>query len=294
MNASEPLSNGAGLTSPSPNDRARAATWLVLNPQAISTRELMQALQTETVPRVRTTLLVVLEKRKGLIFPRVNSSDHKDTRADHPPRDLPDHVDIAALIRHELSPAVGWISLAADDEIPDFESSKTQEAVNKLQRRINGLVAMIKSSQELNLRRLVLPQAIIDNWPDSLSAPEITPHSSPARLEIETDEGLFSILLSNALQNAIDASRDAVGEPAAQISWGYTDQNYWVRIVNPFKGNQFTLADVVGVGSTSKPSHQGHGLSLVETVANRLGIAINLEGHSGTASFTISGKRPSE
>jgi hypothetical protein len=203
-------------------------------------------------------------------------------------------VDIAALVRHELSPAVGWIRLAADAEIESFSTSKTNEAVRKLQRRIDGLVAIIKSGEQLNIRRLSLPHVLLDNWPDISTTPAVTPNAEEASIDIETDEGLFSILLSNAFQNAIDASIDATGVASTQITWGYTDQNYWVRVANPFKGDRFNLADVAGIGNSSKMSHQGQGLSLIQTVADRLGLAITLEGVSGTASFSLSGTRRHE
>lgn len=281
-----------GLGSTAPSERARAAGWLVQHPHAITTRALMKALQTETVPQVRRMLLHVLDSRQepsGHVSAGVTSQDSGPPALDAA---VSDQVDIAALIRHELSPAVGWIRLAADSEIPSFAASKTNEAVRKLQRRIDGLVTIIKSGEELNLRRLSLPHVLTDNWPDTHSAPLVTPAADEACIDIETDEGLFSMLLSNVFQNAIDASTDATGKAVAVINWGYTDQNYWVRVANPFMGERFALTDVVGVGNSSKMAHQGQGLSLVQAVADRLGLAIALEGASGTASFSLSGTRP--
>jgi len=168
----------------------------------------------------------------------------------------------------------------------------TNDAVRKLQRRIDGLVAIIKSSEELNLRRLSLPHLLSENWPDTRTAPAVAPSAEVASIDIETDEGLFSMLLSNVFQNAIDASIDATGKATAQITWGFTDQSYWIRVTNPFKGDRFALTDVVDVGNSSKLAHQGQGLSLINTVAARLGLSINLDGASGTASFSLSGPRP--
>lgn len=286
-----------GLASSAPSERARAAGWLVQNPQRITTRALMRALQTETVPQVRRLLLEVLESRQ-----KSTGTSHGAASADTPAVGeaaandavVSEQVDIAALVRHELSPAVGWIRLAADSEIQSFGTSKTNEAVRKLQRRIDGLVAIIKSGEELNLRRLSLPHVLIDNWPDTHTTPTVTPDVDEASVDIETDEGLFSILLSNVFQNAIDASTDAIGQAAAQITWGFTERNYWVRVANPFKGDRFTLDDVADIGSSSKMAHQGQGLSLIQTVADRLGLAITLEGMSGTASFSLSGMRHRE
>lgn len=253
----------------------------------------MRALQTETVPQVRRLLLQVLDSRQ---------------RADHGTADVPSaavlsapetaepsgsaQLDIASLIRHELAPAVGWIRLAADSEISSFGQSKTNGAVRKLQRRIDGLVAIIKSSEELNLKRFSLPHVLLENWPDAHSDPAISPRPDEKSIDIVTDEGLFSVLISNVFQNALDASRDAQGDASVQISWGYTERNYWVRVTNPFRGDRLSLADVAPVGSSSKMAHQGQGLALIQTVASRLELAVNLEGASGTASFSLSGTRP--
>lgn len=285
-----------GLTSTAPSDRAKAAGWLVRHPQTVTTRALMNALQTETVPQVRRLLLQTLESRQRQadnsrgdlsVTPR-----EADTRASGIDVAGSEHVDIAALVRHELSPAVGWIRLAADSEIESFGTSKTNDAVRKLQRRIDGLVAIIKFGEELNLHRFSLPRILSENWPDTGTALVVTPSAGEDAIDIETDEGLFAMLLSNVFQNAIDASVDATGQVNTQVTWGYTDQSYWVRVANPFKGNRFSLADVLDVGSSSKMAHQGQGLSLIKMVADRLGLSITLEGVSGTASFSISGPRP--
>lgn len=285
-----------GLTSTAPSDRAKAAGWLVRHPQTITTRALMNALQNETVPQVRRLLLQTLESRQ-------RQADNSRGDLGVAPRDAEtrasgidvagsEQIDIAALVRHELSPAVGWIRLAADSEIESFGTSKTNDAVRKLQRRIDGLVAIIKSGEELNLHRFSLPHVLAENWPDTGTAVVVTPSAGEDAIDIETDEGLFAMLLSNVFQNAIDASVDATGQVNTQVTWGYTDQSYWVRVANPFKGNRFSLADVLDIGSSSKMAHQGQGLSLIKMVADRLGLSITLEGVSGTASFSMSGPRP--
>ena len=239
-------------------------------------------------------LLQVLESRQNA--PTQSAGSNRAAAGDgDPPAAVPsalEQVDIAALLRHELAPAVGWVRLAADDEIESFATSRTNDAVRKLQRRIDGLVAMIKSSEALTLTRLRLPHVLIEAWPEANAAPLISPPPSDAQIEIETDEGLFSLMLSNIFQNAIDASLEATGKVLVQITWGYTDKNYWVRVSNPFSGDSLRLADVVQVGTSTKVAHQGRGLALIQMVAQRLSIAITLDGASGTASFALSGSRP--
>lgn len=287
-----------GLNSSSPSSRAKAVGWLIQHPRAITTRALMNALQDETVPQVRRLLLRVQETRQRALDavdeePKASSKALGSlTLADQ--ASVSDYVDIAALVRHELSPAVGWIRLAADSEIESFGSSKTNDAVRKLQRRIDGLVTIIKSSEGLNIRRISLPDILMEAWPDTGSVFQFTPTGEDRAIDIETDESLFSMLLSNVFQNAIDASVEATGTPAAHVTWGSTDRNFWVRVDNQFSGDRFSLADVVRVGNSSKMAHQGQGLLLIKTIAERLGFAISLEGFSGTASFSLSGARPND
>jgi signal transduction histidine kinase len=256
----------------------------------------MRALQAESVPRIRMTLLNILELRQK---PDLSNDDdfNLDGLTDTQ-RSLTEiateHFDISALIRHELSPAIGWIRHAAAQEIPNFASSSTNQAIRKLQRRIDGLVTVIKAGEDLNLTSVTLPDILSENWPDSKIAPHLESDGTMERIGISTDEGLFSLLLSNIFQNALDASANLGGGAAVHIVWGHTHRNYWIRVTNPFEGDRFSLSDVLAVGSSSKSSHQGQGLALVQAIADRLLIAVTLEGHSGIASFTLSGTRDDE
>lgn len=283
-----------GLESSAPSERAKSAGWLVQHPHEIATRDLMNALQAETVPQVRRMLLHALELRQKSsqsTQTEANSNSSKSKRGLEKGSEKEPQADVGALIRHELSPAIGWIRLAADGEIADFKTSKTNDAVQKLQRRIQGLIAVIKSNEELDRNNLTIPKALSDNWPDSRYDPIAQLRDAAEEIEIVTDDGLFSILVSNIFQNAIDASMEVGGIPHVEVDWGHTAHDYWIRVSNPFNGERFNLADVLDVGNSSKPSHQGQGLSLVRLVAERLGMAIDLEGLSGIASFTISGAK---
>lgn len=281
------------LASSSPLERARVAAWLLAHPDAITTRELMQALQLETVTQIRRSLLQVLEARqRGSLGPGRTADGPASHEGTETPLPTFGSGDIAALVRHELSPAVGWIKLAADSEIDGgFAGSRTDQAVRRLQLRIDGLVNLIKSQTHLTLTKVALPHVLVESWPDPRSHPSLAPDAPKESIEIETDQGLFALLLSNVFQNAIDASIEATGDVRTDVLWGFTDTSYWVRITNPFSGDRLSLSDVLADGSSSKTGHQGKGLPLVRDVAARLDIAISLEGASGSASFTLTGER---
>jgi len=285
----------AGLSSNAPSERARAAAWLLDHAQEIRTRTLVQALQAETVPQVRRVLLEVLELRqKASVTPKPAATDHvapldgEESSASEAPANA---GEIASLVRHELAPAIGWIRLAADAEIRGFATSRTNEAIRRLQLRIDGLVTLIMSRAELDMRAVDLPLELASSWPDPTKSPKISPDPRGSSAEIDIDQGLFALLMSNIFQNAIDASVDATGDVDVDVTWGVTDQNFWVRVTNPFRGQQLNFEDVAPVGFSSKAGHQGRGLALIQRIAELLEVVVALDGASGTASFVVNGER---
>lgn len=141
------------------------------------------------------------------------------------------------------------------------------------------------------MRVVDLPLELASSWPDPTTIPKISPDPKGPSAEIDTDQGLFALLMSNIFQNAIDASVDATGVVDVDVTWGVTDQSFWVRVTNPFHGQRLTIEDVAPVGFSSKAGHQGRGLALIRRIAALLDIGVALDGASGTASFLVNGER---
>ncbi|GAA1503985.1 ATP-binding protein [Agromyces terreus] len=274
------------LKSALPIERSRAAASLMQDPHAVSTKSLVRAVQMETVPGIRRVLNEVLRLRQNT--PEVLRVETSITDL-RPVREQPaGALDIASLIRHELSPAVGWVRLAADGEIEDFDSSATNEAIQKLQRRVNGLVTLAKERGPANNDEIGIREALAQNWPHPSADLQI--EGPPDGVEIALDYDLFSLLLFNVFQNAIDASMGAVGAATVSVVFGKTHESYWIRFSNPFDGNAFSLGDVIATGRSTKRSSRGQGLALINSIADQLDLRIDLKGQSGTAVFTLIGK----
>ena len=288
---SEDDQDGIGLFSKSPTARAKAVTELRRDPFSISSRDLLQALQRETVPRLRLALNEILESRKKTSDRRLNTRPHVDySKLDRVSEDGASSV--GSLARHELSPAIGWIRRAANHEIPNFQESATNVAIGKLQRRLNGLIALTKSGTALQIETVVLAELLTECWPDPNTGPRLQHggRSDSSALQIDTDVSLFSAMLSNVYQNAIDAAAESQKSDPVQIAWGRSQESFWVRISNPFVGQRFSLADVLTGGLTSKTGHQGQGLGVITASARQLGLSFDVAGESGTAISTIQGK----
>lgn len=271
------------LFSPSPSVRLRAAAWVKSNPSALSINILMKVLQNEPVPQIRRIFNDVIDARQS-----VAPSTEGLVAAAVPQSSIP---DLARLIRHELSPPVGWIRRAGTREIADFPRSATNDALNRLDRRIDALIALIKSDAALEPTECDLEKLLRDCWPDFTSPPVFTaaPDLAGRRAFIQTDVGLFELLLANAYQNAIDASVEVKNAPQIAISWSQVGGRFWVRITNAFAGSQFDIKDVEATGITTKVGHQGVGISLIKTAAVRMGYGFRVTGRSGSATFTLTG-----
>ena len=265
------------LRSPSPTERLRAASHLRTQPLRVPIGELMSALQNESVGQVRRALNEVLRARE-LVTSGGNAKDGQGVES----------LDIAMLLQHELSPPIGWARKAGSREIEAFPRSNTNDALIRLERRIDALVSLLKSESPPMIEPIDLGDLLRSSWPDYENIPNFSPPVGPAML-IDTDARMLELVLANLFQNAIDATAE-VGVPTTiSISWGSAGTNFWMRVMNPFLGNDFAFDDVSPKGVTTKPKHQGIGLTLVGSVCQRLSYEIALAGRSGIATCSIMG-----
>ena len=276
------------LASESPSARAWAALELKGDPLKIDRPFLLKAIQVETVPRIRETLNEVLELRQRFGVRR-DSKKNAVESARAPVETEPTFPDIGRTIHHELEPAIGRIRSAANKEIPSFGASKTGRAIVKLVRRVEGLVALFKTRQELENQELDLGELVISSWPDPDGRPALSGSAEVGSMPIHTDEMLFCLLLTNAFQNALDAASEIGKTNEVRADWGLAGDRFWVTITNPFDGLRLDAFTVEGTGATTKMDHQGHGLSLMKVAAELLALTFELRGDSGIATFALAG-----
>lgn len=278
------------LQSSLPSERMKAAEWAISNTLDDEQRRLVtEALSQERVPRIRDALGTALRNTDLAKSAPETSALELDAQ-----ESLQATLqDLGSLIQHEIEPAIGWIRHAANQEVREFSASATNRAVEGLRRRVDGLVKLA-NAQRLPERRLISLSEVVtgclsSEYPRAMFTFEMPTDESD---EILTDPGLLSLIVSNALQNAADASRPlAPEEGQVLISTGISENSFWLAISNRFVGAAFDLDSVAASGRTSKIGHRGLGTRVMHLAAGRLGYKVELRAVGSTANFMLRGKR---
>lgn len=256
---------------------------------AESERLLVEAIAREQVPRIKSVLVAALRNTQRGGSPEVAVSQRDSSTSDV----LEVLQDLGSIIRHELLPAIGWLRFAADGEIEEFGTSETNNMIQALRRRIDGVVALAEAQR--------LPVMTSSSLSELLAA--CVPPNVPvglfsfAEVEdgedlIETDPGLFMLIGANALQNAVDAVLGLPpGEGQIFVAVGVSEKDFWLTISNSFAGASFDLNHVAASGVTSKSGHRGLGVRVMRLAAGRLGYRLDLVAAGGVATLSLRGRR---
>lgn len=279
------------LASRLPSDRVLAAQWAMENnSEPELERVLVEALSREAVPRIQNAISLALKTCHANPQPHIDpnqGSSNSEAKFADVLNELP------GIIRHEMQPAIGWVRLAARKEISDFQTSATNRAIEALRRRIDGL-ANLAAAHRLPVRQMVSLGEVItgclsDEYPSSMFKVEGSEKPSD---DIYTDLGLLSLILSNVIQNAADASRDLPDDQRqVLISTSVDEKHFWITVNNRFHGASFNFSSISASGRTSKHGHRGLGTRIIQLAVDRLGYEFDLNAHGGTATFSLRGDR---
>lgn len=276
------------LNSRSPFERQKAATWFAVHSEEGDSSFLASVVQRESVPSIRRLLLQALATRQATNDPLTDTTllgDLQSDRIEGMPDSRLTSGDLSSMIWHELSPPIGWLASALREESASYESSAPWKALQSLERRLEGLVALLKLDEPLFLSSFSLSDAVAEAWPHGEVSPEVRLESGAESTLVTTDRGLLNTILANLLQNAVDAAPP--GTPIV-VRIGVVGDKFWVRISNHFDGISFEGTD--GLRSVSTKSIQrGRGTGYIFLAARKLGIDISIKGQSGVAVASVTG-----
>lgn len=256
------------LESENPTERLEAARFLAANAAREHETAIRKALASENVRWIRGAL------RRALARVSPDSADDEKTatldRDDIPARFVAQvHAEAlettAAQLIHEIEPILGSIRMAASQEVPEFQDSRTKKSLDRFDDLLEALSRLRKAASAPKIDEFSLDE-LVDRAITEVNAPTAVTilRAGPLPCVAEGDATLISLCVSNGLRNAVEATQ-ATGntlDAPITVTWGTTDIDSWVAILDSgigFKGN---LKRAVDIGTTTKKGHLGMGLAI--------------------------------
>jgi len=274
------------LTSTSTHLRLKASRFLARNAQSADLLALRQARATESDSYVKGSL------ERGI----ARLTDVTPVRAEDPPGEseiseksrrqiYADATEwVAGLILHEIASPLGLLALAASREFPNFDGSRTKGYLDALQ-KVFGAIEQLKTAsatpkpEEFDLANLI-GEIVASEFADSAAA---IATQGPKPLLLLTDAVLLRFAICNGLRNAVEAVTTAqIADPfPIVITWGETDVDHWVAVLDRGPGIAGPIESVFGIGTTTKKGHSGFGLAIARAAIEALDGTVTLQMAAG-------------
>jgi signal transduction histidine kinase len=259
------------LRSPSATERLEAARYFAEHAGPDDEKRLREAASRETVTWIKSALRRALAR----ISPDVQMTDSSDSvDADELPKGFASQIFAEALetttaqLLHEVEPLLGSLRLSAESEIADFEQSHTRQNLDRLDEFLGALSRLRRAASAPKIEEFSLDEVVNRCIADLVLPPELQVlRAGPIQCVVEADRSLISLCLSNGLRNAVEATVATGGsldELPITISWGSTDIDNWVSILDLGIGFKGVLQKAFEIGSTTKEGHLGMGLAIVD------------------------------
>lgn len=285
------------LSSSSAHVRLKAARVLARNSNSGDLQQLRAALRDETVSYVRTALELAIKRGSSFAAPAVEDTSEEFEIPEDVRTQIRNEVtkEVTGQILHEIASPVGLIASAAAREIPVYEHSKTRRHVENLKRLFEAIeqlksAAAVPRPEEFDLSELL---AEIVSETIGTDAVEVSLYGAKPML-ITSDRALLCLSVSNGIRNAVEAVKDIPCEKPHPIviTWGETDVDYWVAILDRGPGVTGLTKSAFGIGKTTKKGHSGFGLAIARQAIETLGGACTLQpATEGGARFEVRWER---
>lgn len=189
---------------------------------------------------------------------------------------------ITGFLLHEISSPIGLVRLAAKRELGErWEGSGTQKHLESVTRVFDAIevlknAASVPRPQEFDLSALV--DELLDDY-----GPEIREWISTIGARpfvIKSDPSLVRMVAVNGIRNAVEAQQAASelqNSHAVTISWGDSDVDYWLAVMDHGAGLTGPIETAFEVGNSTKKDHIGFGLSIARQAVETMIGSLTLE-----------------
>ena len=276
------------LKSDEPTERLAAARYFAAHATAEHLKYLLDALARENVHWIR----VALERALRRLAPHSETTSASSLDSEDVPARLAAQVyadaleETASQLIHEVEPLLGALRVAAEREIPDFGNSSARGHLDRLDELLEAFSRLRRAAsapkiEEFSLDELVQRSILEVAIPEGI----VIQKAGPQPFVVEGDSSLLALSLVNGVRNAIEATRDLGGEMQRMpvtITWGQTDIDYWLSVVDVGVGFRGNLQRAFEMGTSTKAGHLGMGLATaklaMESMSGQLLLTPNARG----------------
>lgn len=191
---------------------------------------------------------------------------------------------IAGLVLHEIASPIGLLAYEASHEVRNYADSRTKAHITTLQMVFAAIEQLRKASatpkpEEFDLANLV-SEVVATEFADTADRIAM---QGPRPLLLVSDAALLRFAICNGLRNAVEAVAALQGPDLAPVvvTWGETDVDYWVSVLDHGPGIAGPVESVLGIGKTTKAGHSGFGLPIASAAIEALGGTLTLQSATG-------------
>lgn len=255
------------LSSSEAHERLKAARFFAKHALPDDHELVVTAHAKESISWIRRALFAAVQLSRNH-FPKVPQNIEEDDEGEINVGDVHAQAveETTNAILHEVRPAVGLIKAFAEKEIGEnFSQSRTKFEIERLSSIL----------QSIDLLGRAASQAVPKEFDLAMLIEEIsrsTTHTSPVPMFfagpkpflVIGDSHLLGIAYANGLRNAIESTErlGVLKDAKVVVSWGKTDIDYWLSILDSGTGIVGSTEAVFEMGTTSKEGHLGMGLAL--------------------------------
>jgi signal transduction histidine kinase len=260
------------LSAAAPDDRLRAARSLARNCVPSDLPTMQAALSTETNRWVKSALSKAMASvQTGPQPARLSiGAEGEDDR-------ILEQIYAEAVeettkrLVHEIRPILGRLDVCAGSEISDYQSSRTKKEWTRLAEFLSVIDQLSQAASSPIYSEFDLAVAI-DDAIALVHADAVAIECIGPKPQVIMGAGSYiKLILTNAVRNAVEATKDLPVKEPVVVSWGVTDRDYWITVLDRGRGLPATRGKIFEIGSTTKKDHLGMGLVL----ARQAGLSIN-------------------
>jgi signal transduction histidine kinase len=200
-------------------------------------------------------------------------------------------VDTTRKLVHELKPSLGRLRLFAQQEVPNFEQSRTAKELRRMAAVLHSVEQLGRAARSPDFEEFNLGSTVGDVIDGETSGdPSRVLTAGPEGLVAWGDATKVAMIVRNGVRNALEASS---GRSPVVVNWGATDRDYWIVVLDDGVGLPANVERLFGEGVTNKRGHLGMGLAIADEAARSLGGTLSVVNREDAGvSYEIRWPRP--